>query len=110
MHDKTATITPRNGATAGDGNPVPASGTDIEDVPCALRAMSSSEAELWGRSAHVQVFDFFCEPIAPDGSALTIGHDDQITVGGVVYKALGPSEDQGGRSNVLRTPVERAYR
>ena len=110
MHDKTATITPRNGAVASDGNPVPASGTDVENVPCALRPMSSAEAERWGRSAQAQVFDFFCDPTAPDGSAVTVGHDDQITVGGVIYKAIGPSEDQGGRGNVLRTPVEKAYR
>lgn len=110
MHDKTATITPRSASIGSDGNPTSTDGTDIESVPCALRAMSSSESERWAKTTPNQVFDFFCEPTAPDGTALAIGHDDHITVGGIVYVALGPSEDQGGRGNVLRTPVERAAR
>ena len=110
MHDKTATITPRTSATGPTGAPVPADGAPVTDIACALRAMSSSEAQQWGKITPGQVYDFFCEPFDSTGAALSIKHNAKITINSVDSVALVPSQDMGGLSNVIRTHVERASR
>lgn len=92
----TATVTPTTWATQADGSVARSSGTAVENVPCRVNAMSAQEAAKLGREYGLTLYEGFFPALLSDGSTLSITLDSVVASGGVTYRVLGPSVDQGG--------------
>jgi len=80
------------------GAALPTTSATETNVPIRINRLSPGQVYWMGHASDSSLYRVRCPVMMPDGSNITLTHDQTVTIDSVEYSVLGPGQPMGSSS------------